>query len=107
MRHRLSRWAPSSLSLARNASGYPRKTRGGSARRGAYANLAFVKRVAPKFEAAIEAGAGNRGRGGRGHAADLIVTFERIEAAGYMTKRMRPVQEVVRKWRALSVGAAM
>jgi hypothetical protein len=24
---------------------------------------------------------------------DLVLIFERIEAAGYMTKRMRPVQE--------------
>lgn len=57
------------------------------------ANLAFVQRVAPKFKAAIEAEQETEVVVDEDMRKDLIVIFERIEAAGYMTKRMRPVQE--------------
>ena len=57
------------------------------------ANLAFVKRVAPKFKAAIEAEHETEVVVDEDMRQDLVVIFERIEAAGYMTKRMRPVQE--------------
>jgi len=57
------------------------------------ANLAFVTRVAPKFKAAIEAEQETEVVVDEDMRQDLVVIFERIEAAGYMTKRMRPVQE--------------
>jgi hypothetical protein len=57
------------------------------------ANLAFVKRVAPKLKAAIEAEQETEVVVDEPMREDLVVIFERIEAAGYMTKRMRPVQE--------------
>ena len=57
------------------------------------ANLAFVKRVAPKFKAAIEAEHETEVVVDEDMRQDLAVTFERIEAAGYMTKRMRPVHK--------------
>jgi hypothetical protein len=57
------------------------------------ANLAFVERVAPKLKAAIEAEHETRLVVDEEMRQDLLVIFERIEAAGYMTKRMRPVQE--------------
>jgi hypothetical protein len=57
------------------------------------ANQAFVKRVAPKFKAAIEAEHETEVVVDEDMRQDLVVIFERIEAAGYMTKRMRPVQE--------------
>jgi hypothetical protein len=57
------------------------------------ANLAFVKRVAPKFKAAIQAEQETEVVVDEDMRQDLVVIFERIEAAGYMTKRMRPVQE--------------
>ena len=57
------------------------------------ANLAFVKRVAPKFKAAIEAEHETEVVVDEDMRQDLVVIFERIEATGYMTKRMRPVQE--------------
>jgi hypothetical protein len=57
------------------------------------ANLAFVERVAPKLKAAIAAEQETRLVVDEEMRQDLVVIFERIEAAGYMTKRMRPVQE--------------
>jgi hypothetical protein len=57
------------------------------------ANRAFVKRIAPKFKAAIEAEQETEVVVDEYMRQDLVVIFERIEAAGYMTKRMRPVQE--------------
>jgi hypothetical protein len=57
------------------------------------ANLAFVERVAPKLRAAIEAKQETEVVVDEDLRRDLILVFERIEAAGYMTKRMRPVQE--------------
>jgi hypothetical protein len=53
------------------------------------ANLAFVQRVAPKFKAAIEAEQETEVVVDEDIRQDLVVIFERIEAAGYMTKRMR------------------
>jgi hypothetical protein len=63
------------------------------ARRGD-ANLAFVEQVAPKLKAAIESEQETEIVVDEEMRQDLVVIFERIEAAGYMTKRMRPVQKV-------------
>ena len=57
------------------------------------ANLAFVERVAPKLQAAIEAKQETEVVVDEDMRQDLVLIFERIEAAGYMTKRMRPVQQ--------------
>ena len=57
------------------------------------ANLAFVERVAPKLKAAIEAEQETKIVVDEDMRQDLVAIFERIEAGGYMTKRMRPVQE--------------
>jgi hypothetical protein len=57
------------------------------------ANLAFVERVAPKLKAAIESEQETKIVVDEEMRQDLVVIFERIEAAGYMTKRMRPVQK--------------
>ncbi|MDP9223441.1 MAG: hypothetical protein M3P18_06220 [Actinomycetota bacterium] len=57
------------------------------------ANLAFVERVAPQLKAAIELEQETEIMVDEEMRQDLVVIFERIEAAGYMTKRMRPVQE--------------
>jgi hypothetical protein len=57
------------------------------------ANLAFVERVAPKLQAAIEAKQETEVVADEDMRQDLVLIFERIEAAGYMTRRMRPVQE--------------
>jgi hypothetical protein len=57
------------------------------------ANLAFVERVAPKLKAAIDAEQETEIVVDEDMRQDLAAIFERIEAAGYMTKRMRPVQQ--------------
>jgi hypothetical protein len=55
--------------------------------------LAFVERIAPKLKAAIESEQETEIVVDEDIRRDLVVIFERIEAAGYMTRRMRPVQE--------------
>jgi len=85
--------APSSLSLARNASGLSEEDARWICTSWGDANLAFVKRVAPKFKAAIEAEQETEVVVDEDLRQDLVVIFERIEAAGYMTKRMRPVRD--------------
>ena len=57
------------------------------------ANLAFVERVAPKLKAAIDAEQETEIVVDEDMRQDLAAIFERIEATGYMTKRMRPVQQ--------------
>jgi hypothetical protein len=57
------------------------------------ANLVFVERIAPKLKAAIESEQETEIVVDEDMRQDLVVIFERIEAAGYMTRRMRPVQE--------------
>ena len=57
------------------------------------ANLAFVERIAPKLKGAIESEQETEIVVDEDIRRDLVVIFERIEAAGYMTRRMRPVQE--------------
>ena len=57
------------------------------------ANLAFVERVAPKLQAAIEAKQETEVVVDEDMRQDFVAIFARIEATGYMTKRMRPVQE--------------
>jgi hypothetical protein len=57
------------------------------------ANLAFVERIAPRLKAAIEADQETDVVVDEGMRRDLLAIFKRIEASGYMTKRMRPVLE--------------
>jgi hypothetical protein len=61
------------------------------------ANLPFVERVAPKLKAAIESEQETKILVDEEMRQDLVVIFERIEAAGYMTRRMRPIQEAAAK----------
>ena len=57
------------------------------------ANLVLVERIAPKLKAAIESEQETEIVVDEDMRQDLVAIFERIEAAGYMTRRMRPVQE--------------
>jgi hypothetical protein len=57
------------------------------------ANLGLVERIAPKLKAAIEAEQETEVVVDEDMRQDFIAIFARIEATGYMTKRMRPVQE--------------
>jgi hypothetical protein len=57
------------------------------------ANLAFVERIAPMLRAAIEADHETDVVVDEEMRQDLLAIFKRIDATGYMTKRMRPVLE--------------
>lgn len=57
------------------------------------ANLALVERIAPKLKAAIEVEQETEVVVDEDMRQDFVAIFARIEATGYMTKRMRPVQE--------------
>ena len=57
------------------------------------ANLALVEQVAPKLKAAIESEQETAIVVDENMRQDLVAIFARIDATGYMTKRMRPVQK--------------
>ena len=57
------------------------------------ANSALVEKIAPKLKAAIESEQETAIVVDENMRQDLVAIFDRIETTGYMTKRMRPVQE--------------
>jgi len=57
------------------------------------ANSALVEQIAPKLKAAIESEQETAIVVDENMRQDLVAIFDRIETTGYMTKRMRPVQE--------------